>query len=168
MHVCAYLDGHKYEKDSAKPDRLTLDCMQKKNTHYTTRKLNMYTCSGGANQGLHAGEPEQPVHFRLRAIGIWLVGPKRLVKMEFLMLIFVFSAKGADTCIMHVNLMTNLCSTSHCLAPYVTTAHCSCDGHQIADHNLHLLARPPHTICSNSTLFEKGRYGTCVIKRFEE
>lgn len=83
-------------------------------------------------------------------LGSWLDGPKRLIKMEFLMLIFVFSQKGwhilerHTACIFNGKSLHIFSSTPHCLVPCVTTARCSHrHSRRIAAHYLSLSALSP-------------------------
>ena len=81
--------------------------------------------------------------------GSWLDRPERLIKMEFLMLIFVFSQKGWHILERHTACIFNdksphiFSCTPHCLVPRVTTARCTADSHRIVAHYLSLSALTP-------------------------
>lgn len=88
--------------------------------------------------------------------GSWLDAPQRLIKMEFLMLIFVFSRKGwhilerHTACIFNGKSLHIFSSTPHCLVLRVTATRCSNDSQWIAAHYFSLSAPDPalrpHTV----------------------
>lgn len=96
-------------------------------------------------------------------LGSWLDAPKRLIKMEFLMLIFVFSQKGwhilerHTACIFYGKSLHIFSCAPHCLVPCVTTARCSTDSRRIVAHYwVYICSQScpsPHTIYIYESLF---------------